>query len=94
MVPGNKVIVMLSPETMGVLRALVSDGEFHTLSEAVRSIIDDYAEERLQQGVVPAPEHGDDALCINDLTIDGSSLDGAVRAAARSYIREKTGIGE
>ena len=84
----HKVIVRLSSETVGVLRALVDDGEFRSLSDAVRSVLDGYASERLAQGVRPAPEHGDDALSIEDLTIDGSALDGAVRAAARDYVRQ------
>ena len=92
--PDQKVIVRLSSETVGVLRALVDDGEFRSLSDAVRTVLDCYASERLAQGVRPAPEHGDDALSIEDLTIDGSSLDGAVRAAARDYVRQRAGSGE
>ena len=42
----------------------------------------------------PAPEHGDDALSIEDLTIDGSTLDDAVRSAARDYVRQRTNPGE
>ena len=90
----QKVIVRLSSETVGVLRALVDDGEFHSLSDAVRSVLDGYASERLAQGVRPAPEHGDDALSIEDLTIDGSSLDSVVRNAARDYVRQRSGKGE
>lgn len=90
----QKVIVRLSSETVGVLRALVQEGEFRSLSDAVRSVLDGYASERLAQGVRPAPEVGEDALRIEDLTIDGSSLDGAVRAAARDYVRERFQSGE
>lgn len=88
---GQKVIVRLSSETVGVLRALVDDGEFHSLSDAVRSVLDGYASERLAQGVRPAPEVAEDALSIEDLTIDGSSLDGAVMDAARDFIRQRNG---
>ena len=64
------------------------------MSDAVRSVLDGYASERLAQGVRPAPEHGDDALSIEDLTIDGSTLDSAVRSAARDYVRQRSGWGE
>lgn len=90
----QKVIVRLSSETVGVLRALVQEGEFRSLSDAVRSVLDGYASERLAQGVRPAPEVGEDALRIEDLTIDGSSLDSAVRAAARDYVRQRFQPGE
>lgn len=85
----RKLVVRLSSETVGVLRSLVDSGEFRSLSDAVRSVLDDYAEERLAQGVTPMPEMGEDVLRIEDLTIDGSSLDGAVREAARRFVRER-----
>ena len=90
----RKLVVRLSSETVDVLRALVEMGEFKSLSHAVRSVLDGYASERLAQGVAPAPEEGDDAIRIEDLTIDGSSLDSAVRAAARDYVRERVGAGD
>ncbi len=87
----RKVTVRLSPETVGILQALVDSGEFPSLSVAVRSVLDDYAEERLAQGVRPAPEMGEDYLSIEDLTIDGSSLDDAVMSAAKEFARWKAG---
>ena len=51
----RKVTVRLSPETVGILQALVDSGEFPSLSVAVRSVLDDYAEERFAQGVRPVP---------------------------------------
>lgn len=90
----QKVIVRLSSETVDVLRALVEEGEFRSLSDAVRSVLDGYASERLAQGVRPVPELGDDVLSIEDLTIDGSSLDGAVRAAAQDFARDRFRTGE
>ena len=89
----QKLTVRLSSETVSVLRALVESGEFHTLSEAVTSVLDQYAEERLAQGVMPAPELGEDILRIEDLTIDGTSLDEAVCSAAREFARWR-GVGE
>ncbi len=83
----QKVTVRLSSETVDVLRALVDSGEFRSLSEAVTTVLDRYAEERLAQGVVPVPDLGEDVLRIEDLTIDGSSLDDAVCAAAREFVR-------
>lgn len=85
----HRLVVRLSSETVAVLRSLVDSGEFRTLSDAVRSVLDDYAEERLSQGVVPLPELGEDVLRIEDLTIDGSSLDSAVCAAARQFAQDK-----
>ncbi len=86
----QRITVRLSSETVSILRSLVDSGEFRSLSDAVRSVLDGYAEERLAQGVTPAPDLGDDFLCIQDLTIDGSSLDDAVCAAARQFVRWKT----
>ena len=87
----RKVTVRLSPETVGILQALVDSGEFPSLSVEVRSVLDDYAEERFAQGVRPAPEMGEDYLSIEDLTIDGSSLDDAVMSAAKEFARWKAG---
>lgn len=89
--PERKVTVRLSQETVGILQALVDSGEFPSLSVAVRTVLDDYAEERFAQGVKPAPEMGEDYLSIEDLTIDGSSLDDAVLAAATEFARWKAG---
>ena len=86
----QNVMVRLSPETVSVLRSLVEAGEFRSLSDAVRTVLDDYAGKRLAQGVVPAPELGEDILRIQDLTIDGASLDYAVCAAARQLVRDRT----
>lgn len=91
MADDQRVVVRLSSETVSVLRSLVDSGEFRSLSDAVRSVLDGYAEERLAQGVVPAPDLGEDILRIEDLTIDGSSLDDAVCAAARMFARERSG---
>ena len=89
----ERIVLRLSPDTVAVYRALVSRGEFRSINDAVRSVLDGYASERLAQGVRPAPEHGDDALSIEDLTIDGSTLDSAVRSAARDYVpKEKKPI--
>ncbi len=87
----RKVTVRLSSETVGILQSLVDSGEFVSLSDAVRSVLDEYAEERFAQGVKPAPEMGEDYLSIEDLTIDGSSLDGAIMAAAKEFVRWNTG---
>lgn len=91
MADDQRVVVRLSAETVSVLRALVDAGEFRSLSDAVRSVLDGYAEGRLAQGVVPALDLGEDVLRIEDLTIDGSSLDDAVCAAARRFARERSG---
>lgn len=85
----QRYIVRLSAETVAVIQSLVDSGEFRTLSDAIRTILDSYAEDRLAKGVLPAPDLGDDYLCIEDLTIDGSSLDDAMYSAAREFAHRK-----
>lgn len=85
----QRYTVRLSPETVAVLKSLVDSGEFKSLSDAIRTILDSYAEGRLAQGVRPAPDLGDDYLRIEDLTIDGSSLDDAMLSAARDFAHRK-----
>lgn len=85
----QRYTVRLSSETVAVLQSLVDSGEFRSLSDAIRRILDSYAGERLARGVQPAPDLGDDYLRIEDLTIDGSSLDDAMLSAAREFAHRK-----
>ena len=47
----ERIVLRLSPDTVAVYRALVSRGEFRSINDAVRSVLDGYASERLAQGV-------------------------------------------
>ncbi len=83
----------MSQETVAVYRALVSRGDFDSVSEAVRQVLDSYADDRVAEGVVPVYDV-EEVLDLSDLTTDGRSLDDMVRAAASRYISERTGYGE
>ena len=89
----EKIVLRLSPDTLAVYRALVSEGEFHSVSDAVRSVLESYADDRVSEGIVPVYEVREVAD-IAELTPDGRSLDDMVRAAANRYVREKAGTGE
>lgn len=88
--PDEKMVLRLSPETVAVFRALVFRGDFPSMSEAIRTVLDDYADERVAEGITPAYDY-EEALDIADLTSDGRTLDDMVRAAADRYISERSG---
>ncbi len=89
----QEVIVSLTSETVDVLCTLVEQDEFGSTSNTVRSVLDSYVSECLVQNVRSTSEIND-ALNIEDLTINGSSPDSAVRAAAREFIRKRINLGE
>ncbi len=86
----EKLVLRLSPDTIAVYRALVSKGDFRSISDAIRTVLDSYADERLTEGIVPV-YHVEEVVDITDLTPDGRSLDDMVRAAANRYIGERDG---
>lgn len=89
----ERIVLRLSPDTVAVYRALVSRGEFRSINDAVRSVLDSYADGRITEGVVPEYDV-QEVLDISDLTPDGRSLDDMVRAAADRYLSQRMGVGE
>ena len=89
----ERIVLRLSPDTVAVYRALVSRGEFRSINDAVRSVLDSYADGRITEGVVPEYDV-QEVLDISDLTPDGRSLDDMVRAAADRYLSQRLGVGE
>lgn len=86
-----KVLLRLSPDTVAVYRALVAKGEFSSMTDAIRTVLETYADERVAGGV--APVYDVQTVDMAELSSDGRSLDEMVRAAARRYMEEKS-IGE
>ncbi len=86
-----KVFLRLSSDTVAVYRALVVNGEFSSLTDAVRTVLEQYADERVVGGTVPV--YDVQAVDISELSSDGRSLDDMVRSAARRYMDERS-IGE
>lgn len=89
----EKMVLRLSADTLAVYRALVAEGEFVSLSEAVRKVLDSYAEGRVANGVAPLYDV-EEVVDIADLTPDGRGLDDMVRAAADRYLRDRASSGE
>lgn len=85
----EKMVLRLSPETVAVFRALVLRGDFSSISDAVRSVLDGYADTMVTEGIVPVYDV-EEVLDIADLTSDGRSLDDMVRAAADRYLMENS----
>ncbi|GEM_PF-2141717 len=92
MADDSKVLLRLSPDTIAVYRALVVEGEFGSLSDAVRTVLDSYAEDRVAGGTEPVYEV--QTVDITELSSDGRSFDDMVRAAAHRYIEDRANIGE
>lgn len=86
-----KVLLRLSPDTVAVYRALVSNGDFSTMTDAIRTVLESYADEKVAEGVTPI--YDIQTVDISELSSDGRSLDDMVRAAAKRYMDEKS-IGE
>lgn len=86
-----KVLLRLSPDTVAVYRALVSNGDFSTMTDAIRTVLESYADEKVAEGVTPI--YDIQTIDISELSSDGRSLDDMVRAAAKRYMDEKS-IGE
>lgn len=86
----EKVLLRLSQDTLAVYRALVSLGDFPTVAEAVRTVLEDYADEKISEGVSPMYDV-EEVIDIEDLTPDGRSLDDMVRSAARRYMDYRSG---
>ena len=63
----ERIVLRLSPDTVAVYRALVSRGEFRSINDAVRSVLDSYADGRITEGVVPEYDV-QEVLDISDLT--------------------------
>lgn len=89
----EKMVLRLSRDTVAVYRALVADGEFHSLNEAVRRVLDSYAEGRVAEGVTPVYDV-EEVVDISELTPDGRGMDDMVRAAADRYLKERAQSGE
>lgn len=89
----EKMVLRLSADTVAVYRALVADGEFHSLNEAVRRVLDSYAENRVAEGVSPIYDV-EEVVDISELTPDGRGMDDMVRAAADRYLMERVRSGE
>lgn len=81
----------MSPDTVAVYRALVSNGDFSTMTDAIRTVLESYADEKVAEGVTPI--YDIQTVDISELSSDGRSLDDMVRAAAKRYMDEKS-IGE
>lgn len=91
--PDEKMVLRLSADTVAVYRALVAGGEFSSLNEAVRRVLDSYAEDRVAGGVSPMYDV-EEVVDISELTPDGRGMDDMVRAAADRYMRERARSGE
>lgn len=89
----EKMVLRLSKDTVAVYRALVAGGEFISISEAVRKVLDSYAEGRVAEGTTPLYDV-EEVVDIAELTPDGVGLDVMVRAAADRYLRDRAHAGE
>ncbi len=86
----DRFVLRLSPDTVAVYRALVSRGDFQSISDAVRSVLVSHADDLIADGIEPVYEV-EEVIDISELTPDGRDLDDMVRAAAGRYLGQDPG---
>ena len=94
MVESERVTIRLPHERIQSLQALVDQGKFPTISDAIRAAIDKFVEgeftpEDIEKITVEVPKGN--VVNLKQLVQDGDSVsvDDAIRNAVREYIRKR-----
>ncbi|MDQ1371935.1 MAG: hypothetical protein QG582_850 [Candidatus Thermoplasmatota archaeon] len=94
MVESERVTIRLPEERVHSLQALVDQGRFSTISDAIRAAIDKFVEgeftpEYIEKVTVEMPKGN--VVNLKHLVQDGDSVsvDDAIRNAVREYIRKR-----
>ncbi len=94
MVESERVTIRLPHERINALQALVDQGRFSTLSDAIRAAIDrfvdgEFTPEYIEKVTVELPKGN--VVNLKQLVQDGDSIsvDDAIRNAVREYIRKR-----
>ncbi len=94
MVESERVTIRLPNERIEALQALVDNGRFSTISDAIRAAIDKFVDgeftpEYIEKVTVELPKGN--VVNLKQLVQDGDSIsmDDAIRNAVREYIRKR-----
>lgn len=94
MVESERVTIRLPNERIEALQALVEQGRFSTISDAIRAAIDKFVEgeftpEYIEKITVELPKGN--VVNLKELVQEGDSVsvDDAIRNAVREYIRKR-----
>jgi Arc/MetJ-type ribon-helix-helix transcriptional regulator len=94
MVESERVTIRLPHERINALQALVDQGRFSTISDAIRAAIDrfvdgEFTPEYIEKVTIELPKGN--VVNLKQLVTEGDSIsvDDAIRNAVREYIRKR-----